>query len=341
MKVVDLHPEDLLDKEARGELTETERERLDAHLERCTTCRFEREVRLDFAAELDGDEEEPISVQHLLALALPKTPVAEAPQHEPPLEDSNDEEVEEKPASESVRPKISIAPIIKRRRRTHAVLLVAAAVLVGGVATATNGGARAVWAKVAAVWSAPDLKATPTPRATPGAVATPVWTAATALTAPTPPTTDDPVIETAVIAPLPAAAPVVKATSAPAAQVDTAASLFESANQARRQGDYARALVIHRRLQISFPTSREAQVSHATVGRLLLDRGDATGALTSFDAYQARGAGPLDEAVMVGRATALERLGRMDEARVAWRALLTAFPDTPYAEHARARSVTP
>jgi outer membrane protein assembly factor BamD (BamD/ComL family) len=40
---------------------------------------------------------------------------------------------------------------------------------------------------------------------------------------------------------------------------------------------------------------------------------------------------------MVGRATALERLGRADEASRAWGALLAAFPETPYAAHARAR----
>jgi TolA-binding protein len=118
---------------------------------------------------------------------------------------------------------------------------------------------------------------------------------------------------------------------------ETAATIFDSANEARRKGDYARAIFLHRRLQITFPTSREAQVSYGTVGRLLLDRGDAESALVSFDAYRSRGHGPLDEAVIAGRATALERLGRFDEARSAWSALLDAFPDTPYAEHARAR----
>jgi anti-sigma factor RsiW len=54
MKIVDLHPEDLFDKELRGELTDSERARLEAHLERCSTCRFEREVRADFADELAG-----------------------------------------------------------------------------------------------------------------------------------------------------------------------------------------------------------------------------------------------------------------------------------------------
>jgi TolA-binding protein len=124
---------------------------------------------------------------------------------------------------------------------------------------------------------------------------------------------------------------------APAEATETAASIFDAANEARRKGDYARAVSLDRRLQITYPSSREAHVSYATVGRLLLDRGDAAAALASFDRYQARGGGALDEPVLVGRATALERLGRPDEARMAWATLLSSFPDTPYAEHARMR----
>jgi TolA-binding protein len=122
----------------------------------------------------------------------------------------------------------------------------------------------------------------------------------------------------------------------PPAPLD-AAALFDAAAQARRRGDHGLALDLHRELVMRFPQSREARVSHATMGQLLLDHGDARGALASFDAYRAGGAGPLDEPVLVGRATALDRLGRADEARAAWSALVAAFPRTPYASHARAR----
>src|SRR4029079_11230688 len=72
MTVVDLHPEDLLDKDARGALSCDERVRLDAHLARCAACRAERMFRADFAEELDG-EDRPSAILGLVqgALAAP------------------------------------------------------------------------------------------------------------------------------------------------------------------------------------------------------------------------------------------------------------------------------
>ncbi len=115
------------------------------------------------------------------------------------------------------------------------------------------------------------------------------------------------------------------------------AELLDAESGARRRGDYGRVLELHRKLEARFVRSREAQVSRATVGRLMLDRGEPGPALASFDAYLRAGSGELGEEAMVGRATALERLGRADEASRAWGALLAAFPETPYAAHAMAR----
>jgi TolA-binding protein len=147
------------------------------------------------------------------------------------------------------------------------------------------------------------------------------------------------------VSPVSLAAPPVGAPDharwAPSAEPEGASSLLEEATSARRGGDYARAITLSRRLQASFPDSREAHVSQAALGRLLLDTGDPTGALASFDGYLARRGGQLDEAVMVGRAIALDRLGRTDEARRAWSALLAAFPSSPYADHARSRAGAP
>jgi TolA-binding protein len=334
MKIVDLHPEDLLDKEVRGELNASERAHLEAHLARCSTCRFELEVRNDFADELDEASSES-SVQRLLAFVergVPEAPVSEpGPVSEPERVETR---TREEPAHDEVVP---AAPPSRRGRRVGRVLLlVAAAMFVGGVATA-QGGAR-VWAHLSALsaaWS--DTPAVEMPPRAPAPSSVPgVFSSATAIALERTPPGET--VATSEEVPTPESVAPPARVAPPPPPAESAASLFDAANGARRQGDYARAIALHRRLQATYPSSREAHVSQATVGRLLLDRGDAAGALASFDAYQARGPGALDEAVMVGRATALDRLGRTDEARGAWRALLTAFPETPYAEHARART---
>ena len=51
MKAFDVHPEELLDREPRGVLTDEQRALLDAHLAHCESCRLERLLRADFAAE--------------------------------------------------------------------------------------------------------------------------------------------------------------------------------------------------------------------------------------------------------------------------------------------------
>jgi tetratricopeptide (TPR) repeat protein len=49
--VIAFHPDDLLDRELRGLLSDDERGRLDAHLAGCAVCRLERSLRADFAEE--------------------------------------------------------------------------------------------------------------------------------------------------------------------------------------------------------------------------------------------------------------------------------------------------
>lgn len=321
MKVVDLHPDDLLDKEARGELTSLERERLEAHLARCETCRFERVVREDFAEELFLAEEEELPSQRLPALLpqLEETKLGDAKPDDAKLDDANDDE---RPARTSTRPS-------RVRRNLRVALLAAAALLIGSAATAGVGGR--VWAHVA---SALSLESTPIE------VSAPTTASAIAASAPpkprhvVAPVASELVVPETTAEPEPVVVPV--ALSAPA--VETPASLFDAANKARNAGDYGRAITLHRKLETTFPHSREAHTSYATLGRLLLDRGDAIGALQAFDAYQAKGPGPLDEAVLVGRATAFERLGRDSEARTTWMQLLRDFPDTPYREHAESKS---
>jgi TolA-binding protein len=334
--VVDLHPEDLLDKDARGELTAAEQERLDAHLARCATCRFEREVRADFAAELDG-EPESLQPARIVEIALGHAPGAsDAPRTAPTPTRAGDADEE----------RASISPRRAGRRSFRIPLLVAAAVLVGGAA-----GAGASIPTLSRLVSHEEPEATARAHDAPPA---PTETHAAPTPAPTPtelervapveepePAPEPPPVFTPVrLAPLPLP---LSLPDAPPPRIvapvpDGPAALFDEAAAARRRGDHARAVELHRELVVRFPASREARVSHATIGQLLLDRGDPSGALASFDAYRAGGAGPLDEPVMVGRATALDRLGREREARAAWSALLEAFPRSPYVAHARARA---
>jgi TolA-binding protein len=308
--VADLHPEDLLEREAGGKLGEAERDRLQAHLARCATCRFERLLRADFVAELEADE----APEALVGLS-------------------------------AGQPRVAV-PVRRERRvlwsRARVAWLVAAAtLLVGGVAAAT-GVTRRIWspppeltkedpAPVSEVKKPKNVRVAPRVEAPPEARSQAQEQPAPVVAVNPPPA------ETA--APLPPSA-----TPSPMA-VHAASHLFEmvpadlldAESDARRHGDYERVVSLHRQLVSRFPGSREAQVSRATVGRLLLDRGNPADALSSFDGYLGSGSGALEEEAMVGRATSLERLGRRDEASRAWGDLLATFPESPYAAHARTR----
>lgn len=322
MNVVDLHPEDLLDKDARGELTDVERTRLEAHCAQCAACRAERRLRLDFADERseDGIEDAQFSSE-LIAIALGS---AKAKKPETAVEPE---------AAPAPKKTPSVRPAAQPRRLAR-VLLLAAAALLGVTAAAANQSQQGSWLRRVAGIDAPVVLESSTVTEK-HATATPAPNTPAHVVAPTPAPAPEPVIDdppppsTQVIVPVVASAP---------PKVVTAATMFDDANEARRRGDYARAVDMHRQLQAKHPSSREAQVSRATLGRLLLDRGDLGSALASFDDYLAHGHGELDEAVMVGRATALDRLGRTSEAKRAWQALLDAFPSSPYAEHARSRT---
>ncbi|MDB5215805.1 MAG: hypothetical protein JWO86_3732 [Myxococcaceae bacterium] len=387
MSVVDLHPEELLDKDERGELTADERARLDAHLDRCAACRAEVVLRADFAAELDG-EDRPSALVDLVqgALAAPRPvtapppamPAAAAPRASAPIAP-----IAPTAPTAPTAPMLSApAPIAgdedadldgpdaipglrRRPRRTAVVLLVAAAVMAAASAGATGLTGR-IWLGLRgnsqevtfAGGSATSSKATP-----PNGAGTALPSGALAGTS-VPDPVDAPVVATeepAPMAPPPVAAVAVAVTltsarTAPIAPIaptaltpapmpapmpmpmpTTASALFDSANAARRDGDTASALARYDALERQFPQTAEARVAKATTGKLLLDRGDAGGALSRFDAYLASGSTELREEAMAGRATALERLGRSDDEVRAWAALLAAYPGTPYAVHAKTR----
>jgi TolA-binding protein len=126
-------------------------------------------------------------------------------------------------------------------------------------------------------------------------------------------------------------------TPSASAPVVSAADLFVAANAARRSGDRKRAIRLYQELQQRHPESAEAKLSHATLGKLLLDSEDPTDALESFDHYLEGAQGSLSEEALVGRAQALQRLGRKDEEKAAWRQLLAKFPKSIHAARARGR----
>jgi len=116
----------------------------------------------------------------------------------------------------------------------------------------------------------------------------------------------------------------------------TAAALFERAGELRRDGRADAAIAGYRRLQQAFPRAREAQLSFALAGHLLLERKRPREALAQFDRHAKLG-GDVGEETLAGRADALEQLNRTGEAIAAWQSLLARYPGSIYAARARVR----
>jgi TolA-binding protein len=334
MTSMDLHPDDLLDREMRGDLSPGERDRLDAHLHQCAVCRLERLVRQDFQKERDDDPEADVFARRLVAaLIVP-----------PALQD------------ELRRP-------ARPRMRHLRLALVAAAVL-----TIAGWAGAARWVGAGRLVSVLSLhrsetpspaEAVRSPRRGPPANDPPAVAPSDSMEAPVasatvpeanPPAPTRPsVLRTSMFAaPARAQARDVVAGSAarvpdpspvaesPLAPPPDSPALFRRATDARRAGDHPRATHLYRALIEDYPSSSEAAVALAVLGRMLLDDGDAEGALRCFDQYL-RGGGALREDVMLGRALSLERLGRTaDEAR-AWSDLVSEYPTSVHAQRAQRR----
>ena len=115
-----------------------------------------------------------------------------------------------------------------------------------------------------------------------------------------------------------------------------AAALLRQANKARSLGELYRTIVLLQELQSKFGNSPEARVSLVSLGKLLMLKGSPDAALQQFSNYLAA-PGPLEEEALVGRAQALQSLGRASEERSTWERLLTRFPSSVYAGPARKR----
>lgn len=118
----------------------------------------------------------------------------------------------------------------------------------------------------------------------------------------------------------------------------TAAELFAQATRARQAKNDAEAVRLYRELIRRHPDSREAKASRVVLGQLLLDKTAPEQALAEFDGYLERGkTGTVTEEALVGRALALQKLGRHAEERATWRELLAKFPGSVHAARARER----
>jgi hypothetical protein len=290
MTVVGLHPEELLDKLFEGEITSVERERLRAHLGSCDVCRFEYQARLDFQDEARA-----------LSAATP-----------PPL----------LPLRVPQRPVRTPAPRRRSRRLVGALVAVALISASGAVASVVSG--KAPWqsmsllfARGAALEQQPaTLRATPPPAkaSEPESSAPKLEQAAVPLVAEPAPSPPVALATQRSKARSLAAAPPVSAPAEAASKEETeptsAARLFAEANQARRAGDVGKASGLYHALQSQFPGSAEAELSRVTLSLLLLDSGDAQGALRGFERYLAGASRGLEADAVVGRARALGRLGR-------------------------------
>jgi TolA-binding protein len=120
---------------------------------------------------------------------------------------------------------------------------------------------------------------------------------------------------------------------------ERAAELFHEANNARRDGDSARARRLYGQLIAAHPSSDEAGPARVSLGRLLLAAGDARGAERELRRYLAAGGGQLSEEALVGQAQSLGLMGRAREERAAWRRLLAEHPSSVYAAQAEQRLV--
>lgn len=297
-------PDNLLIASRKGQLTEDERQRLDAHVAQCATCRLTLRAGADFDALLEtlpGDE----LIAARMAKNLTSRFVNERAQ----------------PRTGSRAPWAAFAGSTVRVAAAAFVLLAGA----GLVAAASLNGWRIDFGNAEASPSASPPTSTDTTR--PSTQRVPGVSAVQA-----PARTAD---EVALPAPTSAAE---AQGDDDEGRVQSAAVLFERANTLRREGQAARARHLYRELQARHPRAPEVEVSFVSLGRVCLDLGDAREALRQFERYLSRHPrGALAEEALFGQASALERLQRHAAERETWQRLLSTFPQSIYADRARHR----
>lgn len=356
MTVVGLHPEELFDKLVDGELNPAERERLRLHLAACDVCRFEYDARLDFQAEALALANE--GPPPLLPLRTPlPLPVAATPVRRR----RSRLVVWSLAAAALITASAAVASGVTGTAPWHIMSLMfaqqatpaAQPALVRGAALRAHDGCKGAdcaaksepAAQADAAPPAVALAAVPEQaqsargaaglaQARAGAAAAPGQrshaqrSSSAGVPAVTPAAALSPV----------AAAPSKEASKEPnAKEPTTSAKLFGEANQARRSGDIGRASGLYHLLQDQFPGSAEAELSRVTLALLLLDSGDAQGALSGFERYLAGASRGLEAEALVGRARALGRLGRRDLEATAWQEVQRKYPRSIYGRQASER----
>jgi hypothetical protein len=310
---VDMHPEDLLDREQYGLLSSEEQRRLDEHCVQCSACAVVRKVTRDFVRERQVNSADPVMLDRLVEAAL------------------------ESFAPTSAR-HAAVAFVPRRRRKPWAVAAVVMFAATGAAASFLSVRRDVVERFV------PMMRVVHEPRLLPASM--PIAKKAVAAPAPVEPVPERIVpslplsLNIRVPAPRePVAAPVKPKAVEAATPTVTADQLYKALTDAQHRHDTSQAMQLYRRLQRQFPGSPEEATSTYTVGRLLYDSGEDTSeALDLFNRYLAESPnGTLAEEARVGRALALQRMGRSSEERQAWLDLLSAHPRSVHADRARRR----
>jgi len=218
-----------------------------------------------------------------------------------------------------------VSPIRAPAKRRTVMLLAAAAVLmVAGLAAALLGGVkvRRTPAPTASAIITPGLKPKPVVKPKPSSALAP----------------DEPreLIEPTLGEPTPvpsASAPKREARTAPG----SASELFVRANTARRQGHGAEATALYEQLLELYPSSREVGPTRLALAKYL-QRTQPERAMAQYRAL-VRGGGTLRAEGLWGISETALRLGQAAVADQALADLLREFPESPYAEVARARAL--
>jgi hypothetical protein len=369
----DIHPEELLVRDARRVFSEAEEADLRVHLARCPGCALQVSLRADVDAALaPTDVDYDVGARAVERLLSSRSWISVKPSR-----------IQSVAAPEAVWERVPFSrlpfPRLPFVARVAAVLLMLLGTGVGASALVLGTHGR-LWGKVApaeAPVSAERPHGVLSPRRGKVAVASPENEAAIVVAAPAP--LPDPlpaargegvqILERAPVVlrrdkreALPNAAPPVEAAELPAlalpaappaepaapatleatatsAPSESAADLFGAAESARREGHAREALRLYERLEAAFAGSREGMTALVFLGQMLLDDlGAPTEAEESFERYlleQPNGA--LAEEARVGRAQALWRLGRASEEAAAWNELLVRHPRSLHAALARGR----